>query len=117
MIGVMPDPSHALSDQVVLGEVLPGSPAEKAGLKAGDRIVKLDGEPLGDWKDLTDRVGKHQPGDKVALEILPRTSGGAWSSTDRTSIAKPTCGRWPRNSSPAKSSRAPSSKRAPRPLP
>jgi S1-C subfamily serine protease len=69
LLGVMLDPRRALSDQVVIGEVLPGSPADKAGLKAGDRIVKLNHEPLGDWKDLTDHVSQHQPGDKIELEI------------------------------------------------
>ena len=69
MLGVMIDPRRALSDQVVIGEVLPDSPAQKAGLKPGDRIVKLDGAPLGDWKDLTDHVGQHQPGDKIKLEV------------------------------------------------
>ena len=52
MLGIMPDPSQALSDRVVIGEVLRHSPAEKAGLKAGDHIVTLDGEPLDDWKGL-----------------------------------------------------------------
>ena len=69
LLGVMIDPRRALSDQVVIGRVLPDSPAEKAGLKPGDRIVKLSGEPLASWKDLTDHISQHRSGDKIALEI------------------------------------------------
>ena len=65
----MIDPRRVLSDQVVIGRVLPDSPAQKAGLKPGDRIVKLNGTPLVSWKDLTDHVSQHRPGDKISLEI------------------------------------------------
>lgn len=35
----------------VISEVLPGSPAEKAGLKVGDIVITLDGSPLSKLKD------------------------------------------------------------------
>ena len=76
LLGVMIDPRRALSDQVVIGRVLPDSPAQKAGLRPGDRIVKLNGAPLVSWKDLTDHISQFRPGDKVALEIYRRTSSG-----------------------------------------
>ena len=69
LLGVMIDPRRALSDQVVIGRVLPNSPAQKAGLKPGDRIVKLNGAALASWKDLIDHISQFQPGDKVSLEI------------------------------------------------
>jgi len=40
----------------VLGQVLPGSPAERAGLRAGDRIAALDGAPLEDWHTLAQGI-------------------------------------------------------------
>ncbi len=40
----------------VLAEVQPDSAAQKAGLQAGDRIVKVDGQPLGRWQTLVKRI-------------------------------------------------------------
>lgn len=36
----------------VLGDVRPGSPAERAGLRPGDRVVALDGKPITAWHEL-----------------------------------------------------------------
>lgn len=41
------EPSYA-----VVGSVQPGSPADSIGLKAGDRIVKVDGKPVEKWQEL-----------------------------------------------------------------
>jgi regulator of sigma E protease len=40
----------AAYDRPVIGMVDPGSTAEAAGLKAGDEIVSIDGQPAADWK-------------------------------------------------------------------
>jgi serine protease Do len=60
-----------------VGEVIPQSPAAKAGLKAGDKIVKVNGENLerGDEPDETPRIllrkiRRMKPGDKIVLSIL-----------------------------------------------
>ncbi len=42
-----------------IGQVLPGTPAHEAGLKAGDRLVSIDGKTLNVWEDwsrLEDRI-------------------------------------------------------------
>jgi len=40
----------------VVGQVLSGSPADKAGLLAGDKLVSIDGHALAHWPDLQDYV-------------------------------------------------------------
>jgi serine protease Do len=60
-----------------VGEVIPQSPAAKAGLKAGDKIVKFNGEKLerGDEPEETPRIllrkiRRMKPGDKIVLGVL-----------------------------------------------
>lgn len=52
---------------VKLGEVR--GPAEKAGLKAGDVLVELDGEAVTE-ETLGDLVGKHKPGETLSAVLL-----------------------------------------------
>lgn len=52
----------------VLAEVQAGSAAQKAGLQAGDRIVKVDGQLLGRWATLVKRI-HNSPGQPLVLEI------------------------------------------------
>ncbi len=40
----------------VIDQVEPGSPAEAAGLRSGDRIVAADGEPIEEWRQLVEIV-------------------------------------------------------------
>lgn len=40
----------------VIDEVQPGSPAAKAGMKPGDTIVSINGQPVVTWLELIDRV-------------------------------------------------------------
>jgi regulator of sigma E protease len=51
-----------------VGEVLAGYPAAKAGLKAGDIVVALDGVPVFSWDELAERIHK-RPGRKVELAV------------------------------------------------
>jgi regulator of sigma E protease len=39
-----------------VGSVQRGSPAQQAGIQPGDVIVALDGEPVGSWNDLVEKV-------------------------------------------------------------
>ncbi len=42
----------------VIGGVSPGYPAEAAGLKAGDRIISVDGVTVADWPQMADLIHK-----------------------------------------------------------
>ncbi|MFM7156282.1 MAG: PDZ domain-containing protein, partial [Bacteroidota bacterium] len=45
------------------------SPAEKAGIEAGDVILELDGKPVNSSNDLQSLVAQRRAGDKVSLKI------------------------------------------------
>ncbi len=55
---------------VLILEVLEDSPAEDAGLKAGDVILQLEDEKINDVDDLLDVLEDYDPGDEVTVEIL-----------------------------------------------
>ena len=49
--------------------VTPGSPAAKAGLKAGDVVTKIDGVDVAASIDLSSRIAALKPGAKAKLEV------------------------------------------------
>jgi len=51
-------------------EVEEDMPAYKAGLKAGDVIVEVDGEDIEDTEDLTDAISDKEEGDKVKIKVM-----------------------------------------------
>jgi serine protease Do len=51
-------------------QVEPGKPADKAGVKPGDTIVKVDGVPVKDTRDLIGYVSGKAPGSKVQLGVI-----------------------------------------------
>ncbi len=53
-----------------ISSVSGGTPAAKAGLKAGDVITALDGKPITKADDLTAGVTAHAPNDTVTLTVL-----------------------------------------------
>ena len=54
----------------LVNSVEKGSPADKAGVEAGDIIVKFDGKPVESQSDLPRIVGATRPGAKVDIEVL-----------------------------------------------
>jgi len=56
-------------DGALVSSVQPGSAAAKAGLKAGDVITAIDGEPVRIAGDVSSRVGLARPGDKLKLDL------------------------------------------------
>ncbi|URQ61578.1 sigma E protease regulator RseP [Pantoea alhagi] len=54
--------------ETVLAEVQANSPASAAGLQAGDRIVKVDGRSLADWRQFVNLV-RESPDKAIALDV------------------------------------------------
>lgn len=50
-------------------KVVPSSGAEAAGIKSGDIITKVDGNLVTESSDLTEHIGRMQPGDKVKITV------------------------------------------------
>lgn len=52
----------------VIGEVLVGLPAERAGLKSGDEVVAIEGKPVRTWDDLAESIHE-RPGKPTRLDV------------------------------------------------
>jgi regulator of sigma E protease len=63
----MPVPADP-AESTVVSAFAPGSAAQAAGVKIGDRIVSIDGQRVSDFGDITDRVIMH-PGKRVVLGV------------------------------------------------
>lgn len=62
-------PENARRGAVVV-QVIPGTPAERAGLRQGDVIVAVDGESITSMEDLIATLRKKHVGDEVTLKII-----------------------------------------------
>src|SRR5690625_2821113 len=47
------------ADRAIIGEVQPDSPAENAGLQAGDEVIQMDGTSVTSWLEFTEIIRKH----------------------------------------------------------
>jgi regulator of sigma E protease len=57
----------------VVDQVLPGKPAERTGLHAGDRIAAVDGKPMSSPSDVATLTNAH-PGDTLVYRIVRGTA-------------------------------------------
>lgn len=65
-LGIQANPD---SKECKVGQVVPGSPAEKAGLKVNDILLKCDGQKITTFDDLGVFLIKRKPGDEVSVEV------------------------------------------------
>jgi putative serine protease PepD len=78
--------SAAGASGVEVVAVAPGGPAARAGLRAGDRVVSVDGDAVSEPGDVTDALDGLEPGDSVELEI---ERGGEREELDVTLGTRP----------------------------
>lgn len=67
----------------VIGDVLEGSVAQKAGLRSGDRVLQAAGKPIEDWVELVDIIQLHpdrdvamvieRKGEQLTLQLVPES--------------------------------------------
>ena len=69
-----------------LAQVLPGTPAAKAGLKSGDVVTKLDGKTITNASDLSSVINGHKPGDSLSVTYV---RGGKTLTATLTLTARP----------------------------
>jgi S1-C subfamily serine protease len=67
--------------------VIPGGPAARAGLQAGDTITAIDGTAIGDAAALSAALAGHTPGQDVTITWIDPT--GAAQSTSLTLATGP----------------------------
>jgi hypothetical protein len=73
-LGTIPDMTGGdVSDGVRISGVRAGSPAELAGLQAGDVITAIGDKHIANLYDMTDALRSHQPGDTVV--VISRRDG------------------------------------------
>jgi regulator of sigma E protease len=51
-----------------VGDILPDSPAAKAGLMKGDSIIEIDGRPVNRWDEMTDIIHRN-PGKDLLINV------------------------------------------------
>ncbi len=61
---------YGFKNGVIISSVQPGFPAAKAGLKAGDIIVSIDGRPVKDGDDLISDIASRKPGSTATLGYI-----------------------------------------------
>jgi serine protease Do len=61
---------YGFKNGVLVQQIQPGGPAEKAGLKVGDIILTIDGRAIKDGDDLVNEIASRRPGSSIRLGYL-----------------------------------------------
>jgi serine protease Do len=61
---------YGMGSGVTISSVVPGSPADQAGLRVGDTITTVDGKKVAKGSELVGDIASRKPGSKVSLGFL-----------------------------------------------
>jgi S1-C subfamily serine protease len=67
-------PEGEVEQGAIVQRVYEDSPASAAGLKEGDVITAIDGEPVESPQTLTEAIAERKPGDRITLTVYQRDS-------------------------------------------
>ncbi len=87
--GIVPDFGGEPGQGAKISGVSEGSPAEKAGLVAGDVIVEFDGKPITGLHDLSYAIKDRKPGDEVEVVVMRNGKRMTFKATLDRRGAKP----------------------------
>lgn len=62
------EPQYFWGNEAIVGSVMPGMPAEKAGLQAKDRVTAVNGEAIENWSQMTEKV-RASEGKPLTLDV------------------------------------------------
>lgn len=85
-------------EEPVIGTVQPGTPAARAGLRAGDRVLLAAGKPVRTWSELVSAIQSHpakplplvlrRGGAQVPVTVVPNAEKGTDEKGNRVTIGK-----------------------------
>jgi S1-C subfamily serine protease len=87
-LGVSVGPAAGGQAGALVAEVVPGSPADHAGIVAGDTITALDGQTIATYDALGPMLLQHAAGDTVTLDWLDQT-GATQTASIQTAAGPP----------------------------
>jgi S1-C subfamily serine protease len=87
-LGVSVGPAAGGQAGALVAEVVPGSPADHAGIVAGDTITALDGQTIATYDALGPMLLQHAAGDTVIVDWLDQT-GTAQTASIQTAAGPP----------------------------
>jgi serine protease Do len=70
----------------VVADVVPGGPAQKAGVQSGDVVVGVNGRPINSYTEMTREVAKVPAGDVARLDVI---RGGKQKTIDVHTALRP----------------------------
>jgi regulator of sigma E protease len=85
-------------EEPVIGSVQGGTPAARAGLRAGDRVIQAAGQPVRTWAQLVSTIKSHpaqqlplvvqRGGAQVAVTVVPNAEKGTDEKGNRVTVGK-----------------------------
>ena len=61
---------YTFREHVVIAGLLPGAPGDQAGLKAGDVVLDVDGQPVTGRHQLYNHLWAHRPGEMITFRVF-----------------------------------------------